>query len=617
MDANADKATDEIHSHPPPEVSVTRHSPTESMVQALVADQSVLSTLSQAILSVIKQDLPDHAIDRSRTEKAAAPVGQSAEQSALESVDQTGKVKATKRHLPIDVFAIDENTQSKRSRGDKSTSSANSLQADLSSANEDNDPDGLLSPNSRWEPSEELDALLKALLKPLQRFERRTIIREFPSPASVGAFTPILDNYLNSMISGDKTQDNSLRDIQDKILDVPGPLCALHENFTLMQKSIENEEIILDKATVDAMFGCVKKAIMLVGDTSTQVSSKRREQVLTKLNPVLASLGKEDFPDSGKQLFGDGFESRLKRRSETANTVADAKKAGNFFFFLELPPEGFTGVFGVAEVITEPPTEASFAPYQTIRPQVHHSGAGAEPHLPSPKGHISQNHINSSGSPKSPSIRYVQKRFEFPQQPASGGSIVTCFSSMGTDYEGPLGPPSSLRLSNRVSRQSCTTKLPSSYPRFIGPSNHNRSRGKGTVIKISSPFRSTRLSTGTRFHQLPFCNTQKGWGTQASDKSKTPKLFHPIRTLQDGVHTHVKRSFKERGLHGENRPERCISDSPNMAESPKVPKVSVEGFTSGIRLPPLRFSKCPKGIHKIVKTSVVDTETEESDLLYT
>ena len=59
MDANADNAAEEIHSHPPPEVSVTRHSPTESVVQALVADQSVLSTLSQAILSVIKQDLPD------------------------------------------------------------------------------------------------------------------------------------------------------------------------------------------------------------------------------------------------------------------------------------------------------------------------------------------------------------------------------------------------------------------------------------------------------------------------------------------------------------------------------------------------------------------------------
>ena len=67
----------------------------------------------------------------------------------------------------------------------------------------------LLSPNSRWEPSEELDTLLKALLKPLQRFEWRIIIREFPRPASEGVFTPNLDTYLNSMISGAKTQDNS------------------------------------------------------------------------------------------------------------------------------------------------------------------------------------------------------------------------------------------------------------------------------------------------------------------------------------------------------------------------------------------------------------------------
>ena len=100
MDANPVNAAEEIHSHPTREVSVTRHSPMESVVEALIADQSILSTLSQVILSVIKQDLPDHVNDRSRAEKATAPVGQSAEQSAIESVEQTGKVRATKRHLP-------------------------------------------------------------------------------------------------------------------------------------------------------------------------------------------------------------------------------------------------------------------------------------------------------------------------------------------------------------------------------------------------------------------------------------------------------------------------------------------------------------------------------------
>ena len=96
----------------------------------------------------VSSDLPNHGIDRSQAEKAAAPLGLSAEQSAVESVDQTGKVKATKRHLPIDAVVIDENTQSKCPRGNKSTSYASSLQGDQSFAKGDNDPDSLWSPNS-------------------------------------------------------------------------------------------------------------------------------------------------------------------------------------------------------------------------------------------------------------------------------------------------------------------------------------------------------------------------------------------------------------------------------------------------------------------------------------
>ena len=52
MDANADNAAEEIHSHPPPEVSVTRHSPTESVVQALVADQSVFKTFARKFSNI-------------------------------------------------------------------------------------------------------------------------------------------------------------------------------------------------------------------------------------------------------------------------------------------------------------------------------------------------------------------------------------------------------------------------------------------------------------------------------------------------------------------------------------------------------------------------------------
>jgi len=79
---------------------------------------------------------------------------------------------------------------------------------------------------------------------------------------------------LKPLISGAKITNNSLRDIQDKILDVLGPLCSLHGNITLMHRSLEDDTVTLDKATVAAMFGCVKNAIMLVGDTYAQVSDR-------------------------------------------------------------------------------------------------------------------------------------------------------------------------------------------------------------------------------------------------------------------------------------------------------------------------------------------------------
>lgn len=61
--------------------------------------------------------------------------------------------------------------------------------------------------------------------------------------------------------------------------------------------------------------------------------------VLTKVNKAYASLGKEDFPDAGKGLFGKGFESRLKERTETAKAINEAKKVGQQLF-RQAPPRG-------------------------------------------------------------------------------------------------------------------------------------------------------------------------------------------------------------------------------------------------------------------------------------
>ena len=195
-----------------------------SMVETLVADQSVIATLSQAILAAIKPSLPEHISGQTtNNENVASPVGQSTNSLTGVSLDQT----------------VQRNN--KRKFSDK---------VDLTQSQSDeyippNDPyvdvekgelDGTFASatSSRWEASGELDALLNIMLKPLPRFNRRAIIRELPRPVSDAAWTPSLDSYLPSMISGVKTSDTALRETQDKVLDILGTLCTLYENVNLM-----------------------------------------------------------------------------------------------------------------------------------------------------------------------------------------------------------------------------------------------------------------------------------------------------------------------------------------------------------------------------------------------
>ena len=131
-----------------------------------------------------------------------------------------------------------------------------------------------------------------------------------------------------------KSQDEPHREIQDKVLDLLGTLSTLYENLSPLLEAVNKEgSVTLDKASIMNFIICVKNAILLTGDTPAQISNHRREQILTKLNPMLTSLAKEEFPDARCQLFGDGFEECLKMRSETADSITKASRAEMPFFF--------------------------------------------------------------------------------------------------------------------------------------------------------------------------------------------------------------------------------------------------------------------------------------------
>ena len=157
------------------------------------------------------------------------------------------------------------------------------------------------------------------------------MIKEYPGPNVDAAFTPRLDSYLPGLMGGLTGPDAELREVQDMVLDIMGPLGTAHDNL-IEKLDAQTSVIQFSKEEVTGLMAIIQRSIQLAGHASATISQKRRVAVLSKVNKAYASLGKEDFPEAGKDLFGKGFESRLKERTETAKAISEAKKVGNSFF---------------------------------------------------------------------------------------------------------------------------------------------------------------------------------------------------------------------------------------------------------------------------------------------
>ena len=169
----------------------------------------------------------------------------------------------------------------------------------------------------RWEASEELSSLLNVFFidTTLSTCERKQITKEFPRPNIEAVYTPVLDNYLSSLIAGAKGVDKEPKRLQDQILDVVGPLSMVFEHVSGWQSSQDSAETItVPSNNINGLYACLTKALCLLGSINNQLTVQRRKQILDKLNPKLNSLATEPFPDAGKMLFGESFEEKIKQR---------------------------------------------------------------------------------------------------------------------------------------------------------------------------------------------------------------------------------------------------------------------------------------------------------------
>lgn len=166
--------------------------------------------------------------------------------------------------------------------------------------------DDITIPAGRWDASEELSSFLDVLFadKPLSVYGKQ-ITKEFPGPNVNLVFTPILDDYLGSLVTGAKGIDKEAKKHQDQLLDMIGPLSMAFEHISSWQENEDNSgSITVPTQDVDGLYTCLSKALTLLGSANAQYKVQRRKQVLDKLNPQMSSLASEPFPDAGKHLFG-------------------------------------------------------------------------------------------------------------------------------------------------------------------------------------------------------------------------------------------------------------------------------------------------------------------------
>ena len=310
-----------------------RQTNNNDLVQAIVADRGLITALTSAILSnidpILKNTYSESSDSAFSSQNQPVNPGVSDDQTGMEtnqvnpgvSDDQTG-AESRKRaaEKPAD---SEKHLHAKKPRGPLTLeSSAQENEVDSTAFDEE-----FASPNSRWEASDELSTFLGTTNKRMNKFERRSLVRYYPRPDVDTVYTPSMDDYLKPLIPGIMAPDKPLKDLQDNILDTFGPLCTMFENLVVMLDSLGNEGVVqLDKSSINSFLSCVKHALLLAGDASASINVNRRELVLKTINPLLASMAQEHFPDAKRQLFGPGFEQRLKSRSETADTIEKAAK---------------------------------------------------------------------------------------------------------------------------------------------------------------------------------------------------------------------------------------------------------------------------------------------------
>ena len=157
----------------------------------------------------------------------------------------------------------------------------------------------------------------------LSNSERRKVRNTFQTPGVVETRCPRLDPIFKStsVKAEVKSADSELARLQAFVHDPVGPLTMVLHSMEDPQSS--DEYTISVEEARDAVSGAIK----LLGNASSQISRLRRKKILKAVNLSIQDLAEEDlFSGSAPNLFGSGFERKMKDRAKSMKLIASASK---------------------------------------------------------------------------------------------------------------------------------------------------------------------------------------------------------------------------------------------------------------------------------------------------
>ncbi|KAJ1140652.1 hypothetical protein NDU88_007001 [Pleurodeles waltl] len=179
-----------------------------------------------------------------------------------------------------------------------------------------------------WWPLEHVAGYIKdRLCKPLEKDERNVMRAECSRPVidEKVCVTPNLDpdmiTYLFKLGRDPrKCLERSLKEVQDKLLDVLGPPARIFD-------TVEDGYLKGKDLDVPLLWGWCQRAIGFLGNANAGLLAESRRMVLMRINPMLSDLaGKETSEEARGLLFGDGMVKALTKYVRTFTAHVSMKR---------------------------------------------------------------------------------------------------------------------------------------------------------------------------------------------------------------------------------------------------------------------------------------------------